>query len=45
MQAHALDQLAESGVLYYRRAPTLARFVCRWDTTKDEVTQLLGLMK
>jgi len=45
MQAQALDQLAESGVLYYRRAPTLARFVCRWDTTQDEVTQLLGLMK
>jgi threonine aldolase len=45
MQAQALDQLAESGVLYYRRAPTLARFVCRWDTTQDEITQLLGLMK
>ena len=45
MHAQALDQLAESGVLYYRRAPTLARFVCRWDTTQDEVTQLLGLMK
>jgi len=45
MEAEALDQLAESGVLYYRRGPTLARFVCRWDTTQDEVTQLLGLMK
>jgi len=45
MQTQALDQLAESGVLYYRRGPTLARLVCRWDTTQDEVTQLLGLMK
>ena len=44
MSANALDQLASQGVLFYRRGPELARFVCRWDTTKDEVTQLLSLM-
>lgn len=44
MSANALDQLAREGVLYYRRGPQLARFVCRWDTTEDEVNQLLTLI-
>lgn len=44
MSANALDHLARDGVLYYRRGPQLARFVCRWDTTEDEVTQLLTLI-
>lgn len=44
MSANALDHLARAGVLYYRRGPQLARFVCRWDTTEDEVNQLLTLI-
>jgi threonine aldolase len=44
MSANALDHLARDGVLYYRRGPQLARFVCRWDTTEDEVDQLLTLI-
>jgi len=45
MDASALDQLAEAGVLYYRRGPRLARFVCRWDTTETEVALLINLIK
>lgn len=45
MAPQALDQLADAGALFYRRGPTLARFVCRWDTTEDEITQLLKLIK
>lgn len=45
MSATALDKLAAAGVLYYRRGPQLARFVCRWDTQGDEVNQLLSLIK
>ena len=41
MSATALDQLAHHGVLFYRRGPQLARFVCRWDTTEEEVNALL----
>ncbi len=44
MSANALDHLAREDVLYYRRGPQLARFVCRWDTTEDEVNQLLTLI-
>jgi threonine aldolase len=44
MSANALDHLARDGVLYYRRGPQLARFVCRWDTTEDEVDQLLTII-
>jgi threonine aldolase len=45
MDASALDQLGEAGVLYYRRGPRLARFVCRWDTTETEVALLINLIK
>ncbi|MDP4909240.1 MAG: beta-eliminating lyase-related protein [Burkholderiaceae bacterium] len=44
MSANALDHLARDGVLYYRRGPQLARFVCRWDTTENEINQLLTLI-
>ena len=44
MSANALDHLAQDGVLYYRRGPQLARFVCRWDTTEDEVNKLITLI-
>jgi threonine aldolase len=42
MRPEALDQLAASGVLFYRRGPDLARLVCRWDTTEQEVQQLIA---
>ncbi|MFM7012674.1 MAG: threonine aldolase family protein [Betaproteobacteria bacterium] len=45
MRAAALDQLAEHGVLFYRRGPELARLVCRWDTTEQELQQLIALIK
>ncbi|MFY9137706.1 threonine aldolase family protein [Zwartia sp.] len=45
MSATALDRLANQGVLFYRRGPELARFVCRWDTTTKEVEQLLTLIQ
>jgi threonine aldolase len=45
MESAALDQLARDGVLYYRRGPRLARFVCRWDTTDQEVAMLINLIK
>lgn len=45
MSENALDQLSNQGVLFYRRGPELARFVCRWDTTNHEVEQLLALIK
>ena len=44
MSEMALDQLASQGVPYYRRGPQLGRFVCRWDTTPEEVSQLLNQM-
>ena len=44
MRAQSLDQLAQHGVLFYRRGPELARFVCRWETTEDEVQSLLSLI-
>jgi threonine aldolase len=45
MHASGIDQLAQQGVLFYRRGPTLARLVCRWDTTQDEVAQLIAIVK
>lgn len=45
MRASALDQLAARGVLFYRRGPELARLVCRWDTTEQELQQLITLIK
>ncbi len=44
MRAQSLDQLAQHGVLFYRRGPELARFVCRWETTEEEVQSLLSLI-
>ena len=44
MRAQSLDQLAQHGVLFYRRGPELARFVCRWETTEEEGQSLLSLI-
>lgn len=45
MGAAALDQLAARGVLFYRRGPELARLVCRWDTTEQELQQLTAIIQ
>jgi threonine aldolase len=44
MSASAIDQLIAAGVLFYRRGPTLFRLVCRWDTTQEEIAQLISLI-
>lgn len=44
MQPAAVDALIADGVLFYRRAPNMFRLVCRWDTTQDEVAQLIALI-
>lgn len=41
MRADDLNRLAENGVLFYRRGPTRARLVCRWDTTQEECLSLI----
>ncbi|HBI84409.1 low specificity L-threonine aldolase [Orrella sp. NBD-18] len=40
-RSDVLDRLAESNVKFYRRSPTRARFVCRWDTTDEECNALI----
>lgn len=40
----AVDALIADNVLFYRRAPNLFRLVCRWDTTQDEIAQLIALI-
>ena len=44
MHPKAIDALIESGVLFYRRGANLFRLVCRWDTTTDEINQLIALI-
>ena len=44
MHPKAIDALIESGVLFYRRGVNLFRLVCRWDTTTDEIKQLIALI-
>jgi threonine aldolase len=34
--------LEEDGFLFHRRGPGLGRFVCRWDTSEDEVAALVA---
>lgn len=45
MSASGLDALAHDGILYYRRGPRLARFVCRWDTTAAEIDALIATVR
>ena len=40
MPESALAGLDKAGFLFHRRGPTVARFVCRWDTTKAECAAL-----
>ncbi len=42
MPGQALDALHAQGIRFYRRGPTLGRFVCRWDTTAGEIDALVG---
>jgi threonine aldolase len=42
MDPATLAGLEQDGVLFYRRGPRLARFVCRWDTSEDDVAALVG---
>ena len=40
----AMDALENDGFEFYRRGPTLARFVCRYDTTADETEALIAAL-
>jgi threonine aldolase len=40
----AMDALEADGFQFYRRSSTLARFVCRFDTTEAEVDALLAAL-
>ncbi len=40
----AMDALEADGFLFYRRSATLARFVCRFDTTAAEADALLAAL-
>lgn len=44
MNPKAVDALIADNVLFYRRGPNLFRLVCRWDTTQDEIAQLIALV-
>jgi threonine aldolase len=45
MNPKAVDYLIAQGVLFYRRAPNMFRLVCRWDTTQEEISQLIKIMQ
>ena len=40
MAPAVLTALEKAGFLFYRRGPGTARFVCRWDTSEEEVAAL-----
>ena len=42
MEPQALTALQEHGILFQRRGPGLARFVCRWDTSAAEADALVA---
>jgi threonine aldolase len=41
----AMDALEADGFQFYRRSKTLARFVCRFDTTESEAEALLAALR
>jgi threonine aldolase len=41
----AMDALEADGFQFYRRSKTLARFVCRFDTTEAELDAFLGALR
>jgi threonine aldolase len=40
-----MDALEADGFGFYRRGPTLARFVCRFDTTEAEADALVSALR
>ena len=40
-----LDALDRDGLLFYRRSPTLGRFVCRFDLTETEADALVAALR
>jgi threonine aldolase len=40
-----LDGLERDGFLFYRRGPTLGRFVCRFDATEEEADALIAAIR
>jgi threonine aldolase len=45
MPSTMLDALEREGFLFYRRSPTLGRFVCRFDATEAEADALIAALK
>ncbi len=45
MPAGVMDALEQGGFQFYRRSPTLARFVCRFDVTDAEADALVAALK
>jgi threonine aldolase len=45
LPAGAMDALERDGFQFYRRSRTLARFVCRFDTTKAEADALIAALR
>jgi threonine aldolase len=45
MPSPLLDRLERDGFLFYRRSPTLGRFVCRFDMTEAEADALVTALK
>jgi threonine aldolase len=45
MAPGALSCLEDDGILFQRRGPCLARFVCRWDTSDADVAALTGSIR
>ena len=45
MAPAALAGLENDGVLFYRRGPRLGRFVCRWDTSNEDIAALAGSIR
>jgi threonine aldolase len=42
---HVMDALEADGFGFYRRSKTMARFVCRFDTTEAEADALIGALR
>jgi len=45
MPSAVMDALERDGFQFYRRSPTLARFVCRFDVTGGEAGALVAALK
>jgi threonine aldolase len=45
LPSKAMDALEADGIQFYRRSETLARFVCRFDTTEAEAESLIAALR